>query len=278
MKIDLPTLRYEPACFAGGTLVHTKEGLKPIETIQVGEWVLSKHESGEGEREYKRVTQTFKHEDRDVIGALCCVVGADKVKRHCILVATAEHPIWVQGKGWKPAGKLKLSRPDTVLEVVEGIYCYAASSVRLFKTEDLQIAWHPSHDSADRRQGKGWRLYVPTAKHIEQDVFIGMESIRRSGRVKPEDLYRTTVYNLEVEDFHTYYVGEAGVWVHNKNIQVSATAASGYIPTATELANPFLSRSELNNYLKKFANERAVGTISFSVIVRMLCSTFLRLR
>ncbi len=24
-----------------------------------------------------------------------------------------------------------------------------------------------------------------------------------------------TVYNFEVEDFHTYFVGEAGVWVHN---------------------------------------------------------------
>ncbi len=26
-----------------------------------------------------------------------------------------------------------------------------------------------------------------------------------------------TVYNFEVEDFHTYFVGEAGVWVHNEN-------------------------------------------------------------
>jgi len=36
------------------------------------------------------------------------------------------------------------------------------------------------------------------------------------------DLYenvraRTSVYNIEVEDFHTYYVGELGLWVHNKN-------------------------------------------------------------
>ena len=25
------------------------------------------------------------------------------------------------------------------------------------------------------------------------------------------------VYNFEVEDFHTYFVGEAGVWVHDAN-------------------------------------------------------------
>jgi VCBS repeat-containing protein len=30
-------------------------------------------------------------------------------------------------------------------------------------------------------------------------------------------LYTTKVYNLEVEDFHTYYVGKLGAWVHNTN-------------------------------------------------------------
>jgi hypothetical protein len=34
----------------------------------------------------------------------------------------------------------------------------------------------------------------------------------------PEELYlHLPVYNLEVEDFHTYYVGEHGIWVHNTN-------------------------------------------------------------
>lgn len=30
-------------------------------------------------------------------------------------------------------------------------------------------------------------------------------------------IYRATVYNIEVEDWHTYFVGELGVWVHNAN-------------------------------------------------------------
>ena len=31
----------------------------------------------------------------------------------------------------------------------------------------------------------------------------------------------TTVYNFQVEDFHTYFVGECGVWVHNANYKNS---------------------------------------------------------
>lgn len=39
-----------PNCFVAGTLVHTKEGLKPIEQIQVGDWALWKRglEKGPG--------------------------------------------------------------------------------------------------------------------------------------------------------------------------------------------------------------------------------------
>jgi hypothetical protein len=35
-------------------------------------------------------------------------------------------------------------------------------------------------------------------------------------------IYKTTVYNIEVEDYHTYFVGEHGVWVHNANCFGSA--------------------------------------------------------
>ena len=247
MKIELKTLPYEPACFAGGTLVHTKNGLVPIEQIQVGDWVLSKHESGEGEREYKRVTKTFVHEDREVNMISCGGAGSDGSPCEYRFFVTAEHPFWVKGKGWKPAGKLKNSLPHTVLEVVDGIYSYVGGTSRLFKTDDLDVAWRPFSDSSYYLRGTGSRYHVPTVKLIEREVFIGIESVRRNGRVKPEHLYTTTVYNLEVEDFHTYYVGEAGVWVHNKNIS-RVTAAetkkpvTGYIPTPSEVAKPFYGK------------------------------------
>ena len=49
-----------PVCFAAGTLIHTINGLVPIENIQVGDLVLAKPENG-GEQSYKPVTQTFSH-------------------------------------------------------------------------------------------------------------------------------------------------------------------------------------------------------------------------
>lgn len=48
----------ERTCFVAGTLVHTKDGLKKIEEIQVGNVVLSKSDVS-GEMSYQRVVNTF---------------------------------------------------------------------------------------------------------------------------------------------------------------------------------------------------------------------------
>ena len=36
------------------------------------------------------------------------------------------------------------------------------------------------------------------------------------------------VYNFEVEDFHTYHVGEIGVWVHNASCKVNKKVGENY--------------------------------------------------
>ena len=72
------------------------------------------------------------------------------------------------------------------------------------------------------------------------------KTVRSAKRAKPEHLFKTTVYNIEVEDFHTYYVGEVGVWVHNKNFQVMN---GGPAVTAAMNSKVFWSRGELNAYL-----------------------------
>ncbi|WP_273431622.1 polymorphic toxin-type HINT domain-containing protein [Chitinibacter tainanensis] len=52
--------------FVMGTLVHTKDGLRAIESLQVGDWVLAKDESGQGDTAYKRVLKTLRFEDKEI--------------------------------------------------------------------------------------------------------------------------------------------------------------------------------------------------------------------
>ena len=80
----------QKACFVAGTMVHTKDGLKPIEEIKVGDYVLSKPENG-GELAYKRVTKTYVRENAEVWGVTYEVDRGEEE----LIVTTAEHPFWV---------------------------------------------------------------------------------------------------------------------------------------------------------------------------------------
>jgi len=92
------------AGFAVGTLVHTKEGLGPIEQIKVGNWVLSKPENG-GEQAYKRVLKTFAHEPTVVMEV--CYTKPDNARLGGgRIISTTNHPFWVVDKGWTAAGDL----------------------------------------------------------------------------------------------------------------------------------------------------------------------------
>ncbi|MDR3351482.1 MAG: HINT domain-containing protein, partial [Zoogloeaceae bacterium] len=79
-------------CFAAGTLVHTKEGLKPIEAIKAGDWVLSRPEDNSGENAYKRVIRTTCHENQ-IVWRLR--IHDDRFTDDFIV--TPNHPFYVDG-------------------------------------------------------------------------------------------------------------------------------------------------------------------------------------
>ncbi len=151
-KAKKPTKESGQMCFVAGTPVHTDEGLKAIEDIEVGDLVASKDDTT-GHITWKPVVRLFQNEDKVVlnIGYLDADGDADS------LGVTPEHPFWVEGKGWVNAGDL-----------VVGDYIQSLS---------------------------GESVVVAT---IEQDA------------------QRHTTYNFEVADYHTYFVGDDGVWVHNQ--------------------------------------------------------------
>ena len=124
---------------------------KPIEQIKVGDVVLSAPEDDlNGPFVAKRVEEVF--ERSSVLFDLH--VGGKLIR------TTAEHPFYVQGKGWTAAKELS---PGDLLR---------------------------SHDGQ----------------------WVAVESASDSGEVAP-------VYNMRVEEYHTYFVGADGwgfsVWAHN---------------------------------------------------------------
>ncbi|MDR3054011.1 MAG: HINT domain-containing protein [Zoogloeaceae bacterium] len=160
-SIENQLAREKLPCFVAGTLVHTKDGKKPIEKIKVGDWVLSypddqvppSHIREEHEYTYRQVTRTFVHEDKPVC-EVTIMNFASNFKE--TLKVTLDHPFYVSNRGWIPAGELNFMCP---LE----------------------------------------------AKNFG-NLATGMPSATGE---------QARVYNLEVDEFHTYYVGCLGAWVHN---------------------------------------------------------------
>jgi len=146
-------------CFAAGTPVSLADGShRSIERIAEGDQVLAR-DPVTGETAARRVTHTMVTPDREVveIALEAQAPGASdgsRVTRETITV-TAEHPFWVDGKGFRPVRDLA---PDDAVQTLGGLARVAS------------LASLPA---------------------------------------------RITVYNFEVEDAHTYFVGASQAWVHN---------------------------------------------------------------
>jgi len=89
-------------CFAAGTPVATSSGLQPIETLRVGDAVWTKDDV-DADAYLDTITRTFERTTSDSVE----VAIHDDKHGDSIVVATAEHPFWVAGHGWTPAGELK---------------------------------------------------------------------------------------------------------------------------------------------------------------------------
>ncbi|WP_394831366.1 hypothetical protein LVJ94_33135 [Pendulispora rubella] len=89
-------------CFTAGTLVATCDGsTQPIETIRAGDSVLSWNEAT-GQAECRDVLRSWVRASN----ALVDVAVADSDGPNDVIHATADHPFWVEEKGWTAAGDL----------------------------------------------------------------------------------------------------------------------------------------------------------------------------
>lgn len=219
-------------CFAVGTLVHTKEGLVPIENVKIGDWVLSQPEAT-GERAYKRVVRTTRFENKAVYRVRCYSESNGGVAQSFIV--TGNHPFFVADydknefpkyywpqldnrKGWQRADSL-LS--GALLELVNGDLISVSSVDPIWRTKTEGVGWIGARDYEvghyiDLRDGQLKESYGG----MTVSDLLGVDDFNERYETEEQSdkwAYKCDVYNFEVEDFHTYYVGELGVWVHNTN-------------------------------------------------------------
>lgn len=136
---------YGCASFGAGTEILTTDGLRPIETLDIGQQVYARHEGSFADKPqaitnaFGRIAPSYRE--------LYTEQGSFKI--------TDEHPVWVQGKGWTLAEDV---RPMDIIAAEQG---------------DLLV----------------------TAN----------EAVKRP----------LPVYNFSVANTPNYFVGPAGMWVHN---------------------------------------------------------------
>ena len=82
-------------CFMKGTLVETEEGWTPIDELKVGDFVMSRPENCIGEAVPKRVVNTFRYEDKEVV--MLKFSQFPERNGGGTLVATPNHPFCVYG-------------------------------------------------------------------------------------------------------------------------------------------------------------------------------------
>ncbi|HZX33542.1 MAG TPA: Ig-like domain-containing protein [Rhodocyclaceae bacterium] len=264
-------------CFVAGTPVWTDKGLVPIEKIQVGDMVLSKSEAT-GEKAFKRVMRTFRKEHQEI--RTICADGAMNEDGSEILVeflfATPEHPFWVDTHGWVTAGELwdcgARYKVDTwAFDRADGRRAgffneYGALGVPVYVTANAQFVYIGQAIGSDEDAGYTMRfdgntqvdsfdpfVYVDRAASkvriaFQGATFTGDDLVGFSDTDGPPTAteFRTTVFNIEVEDFHTYFVGELGLWVHNTCAPKVAVGEATNPNRATELpAELYVSRPEI---------------------------------
>ncbi|MFM9899936.1 MAG: polymorphic toxin-type HINT domain-containing protein, partial [Polaromonas sp.] len=219
----------------------TINGLVPIEQLKLGDLVLSKPEHG-GELSYKPVTKTFEHDFQEVmllqfilnqgprniheINQITCLETNRILGRaqsvpgsNEFIVATANHPFFA--KQYK--GRLSQSEPDTIpqwtaldqlshfdeIEALNGTTAMVGR-VDCVHSGEVGFGFVPWDERQWSEGGYLFNMYYRPLKvvHVKGSPYC-------EAYCPPAT---EMVYDIEVQDNHTYYVGSTGLWVHNKNV------------------------------------------------------------
>ncbi|ENV11308.1 hypothetical protein F966_01099 [Acinetobacter higginsii] len=266
--------------FCAGTLVHTEQGLVPIQEIKVGDMVLSSPEQGNSSiREYKPIINTFKAESEEIYELVIRKTVSPDLEyvedgiQHNIyemVYLTGEHPVYVENsvfiEGWDNTNQVEqINARSRSWQVVKDLRLYdqiIVSSPQHGDETGYEIVNIAPVQDVNRDYGFISAATVDDNKPFDTVVYLSNDHYRIVGGDIKDDHsvnifidyfigpYRHTdfpsdyplykdfqenygkiianvggyitdiptlcrpVYNFEVEDYHTYFVGEQGLWVH----------------------------------------------------------------
>lgn len=191
-------------CFVAGTPVLTKDGWQHIQKLQVGDLVLSRPADGSGQAEYKPVTRTLAVENRTV-----CFLTVDNGTGdgYMHVFVGDEHPFWVEGLGWTPA---RLLEQYHTLQREDGTPAVVAYNDVVIRTPVPHEGWVPFLPGC--LFGSIWSFAEPV-DFVRRDVSVTREPGLLDIWEGDDPRLKTTLYNIEVADFHTYYASY--LWVHD---------------------------------------------------------------
>jgi len=158
-----------------------------------------------GTRYIRRVVQTSSFDDREVY--LLEFFLHDEMHAHH-LVVTGDYRFWVEGEGWTDADYLD---PGQTLQIAGGDPAFVYKIRKILNTETPHVGWTSDDPGSpgpliDLRDGK-----INVSKTFSDDEILNPEAFDIE-----DNYFRRKVFSIEVEDFGTYFVGKAGVWVRER--------------------------------------------------------------
>ena len=196
----------KPSCFVAGTLVMAVAGMVAIETIKSGDKVIST-DPETMETSPKTVLETYI---REVTTLVHLTVNGEEI------VTTVDHPFYVKNQGFIKAGDKVISTNHETFETAE------KTVVETYVREDSKLI-HLVINGEEIITTETHPFYVTNRGFVNAgELKVGDELLDSNGNILLVENFAveltdepTTVYNFQVEDYHTYHVSGLAILVHN---------------------------------------------------------------
>lgn len=186
----------EEGGFLPGWGVKTPEGSKRIDQVSIGDLVLSAPIDGLGSPQARRVTKIHRRDGRTV-RSIAGSFSDGSVGRAAVVMAADSTLLWVEDRGWTRVDEIANDMRVRLFGDTSEIF----QNHPLYRTTRENVGW--IQQGRDFRADSG-SLY-DVVKH--ETVATGKpEYLEREVHDSDERFMRTTVLDLEVEDFGTFFV------------------------------------------------------------------------